>query len=110
MVWRPSFIATLRIPGYGLFLASTIRVQAAFAAEMLTTGWFVLQLTDSPLWVGVAAGVRGVSQLVFSVTGGQLADRASPRRLLLWGQRSNAALYGLLCLFIVLGAIHVWVI
>jgi MFS family permease len=62
----------------------------AFTLELLTQGWLVLQLTNSPFWVGLAAGVRGGTQALFSVLGGPVVDRADRRRMLLTAQLAAA--------------------
>ncbi len=42
-------------------------------------GWLVLQLTDSPFWVGLVAVIQGVGQFAFSVFSGVLIDRLDRR-------------------------------
>jgi MFS family permease len=49
----------------------------------LTQGWLILQLTDSPFWVGLSAGIRGLSLTISGVAGGVIADRVDRRRVLL---------------------------
>ena len=46
-------------------------------------GWLVLTLTDSPLWVGISAGVAGLGLTLFSPIAGVLVDRYNRRYLLL---------------------------
>ena len=46
-------------------------------------GWLVLTLTDSPLWVGISAGVAGLGLTLFSPFAGVLVDRYNRRYLLL---------------------------
>ena len=69
--------------GYRYIAASTFGFVAAWTMDAIVQGWVVLELTDSPFWVGAAAGIRGVSQLLFSIAGGTLADRFDRRRTLL---------------------------
>lgn len=49
-------------------------------------GWLVLQLTNSPWWLGVLGFAQQVPALMFSLLGGVLADRAPRRQLLLTTQ------------------------
>jgi MFS family permease len=51
--------------------------------QNVAQGWLVLQLTGSPLWLGLVGFAQQVPALVFSLLGGVIADRASRRRLLL---------------------------
>jgi MFS family permease len=75
--------AAFEAPGYRHIAASTFLFTGSWTMESIVQGWVVLQLTDSPFWVGAAAGIRGMSSLVFAIAGGTLADRFDRRRLLL---------------------------
>lgn len=43
-------------------------------------GWLVLQITDSPLWVGVSSFLGGLTMVVFSPIGGVVIDRVKKVR------------------------------
>ena len=75
--------AVFEAPGYPLLAASGLAFGATWTIDALVQGWVVLQLTDSPFWVGAAAGIRGTSQLLFSLVGGAIADRRDRRRTLI---------------------------
>jgi MFS family permease len=75
--------AAFEAPGYRYIAASTFAFVASWTMDALVQGWVVLQLTNSPFWVGAAAGIRGMSQLAFSLAGGTAADRRDRRRTLL---------------------------
>jgi len=107
-VLRPGFLTTLGVPGYRWLLLSGVGVSAAFTADALATGWLVLQLTDSPFWLGLVAGTRGVSQLVFSIVGGTIADRMDLRRLLVQNNLINATLAIVVLVLVVTGAVQIW--
>jgi len=79
---RDRFSAPFGIPGFSWLWGSFLFGSVASSLESLTQGWLVLQITNSPLWVGVAAGIRGVTQLIFSIPLGAIGDRADRRRLL----------------------------
>ncbi len=65
------------------FLWANIGLQALGASmEMVAQGWLVLELTDSPFWVGAAAGLRGLGHVGSSVFGGVIADRVDRRKAL----------------------------
>ncbi len=77
----------------GLFGAFAVRdfrwvwAHAAIAAQgmsmdLLAQGWLVLSITDSPFWVGVTSGLRGVGHIGFGAFGGVIADRMSRRNVL----------------------------
>src|SRR6185503_3174903 len=88
--------AAFEAPGYRYIAASTFMFGASWTMDAIVQGWVVLQLTDSPFWVGAAAGIRGTSQLLFAIAGGTLADRFDRRRVLLATYLFLAAVAGTL--------------
>ena len=59
---------------------------------MLTQGWLVLILTNSPFWVGAVAGLQGVGQVGFGLFGGVLVERLDSRKTLLFVQLLSGTL------------------
>ncbi len=64
------------------------RIISSFGAQMqlVALGWHVLQLTDSPLSLGLIGLSRAGPAIAFSLAGGTLADAMDRRRLLLLTQ------------------------
>ncbi len=54
--------------------------------QNVAQGWLVLQLTNSPFWLGLVGFAQQVPALIFSLLGGVIADRTARRRLLLTTQ------------------------
>jgi MFS family permease len=54
--------------------------------QAVAQGWLVLQLTDSPFWLGVDAFMATVPGLFLTLAGGVFADLVDRRRLLLYTQ------------------------
>jgi len=50
--------------------------------RLLAQGWLVLEITDSPFWVGVVAGIQGVGLVGFGAFGGTIVDRFDKRKVL----------------------------
>ena len=76
--------------------------------RMLSQGWLVLELTDSPLWVGLVAGVQGVGLVGFGAFGGTIVDRFDKRNVLAlvhFGSGAAAIAVGVL---FVTGSIELW--
>lgn len=84
------FLLAFEAPGYQWLWLFSLFSAMAFTVEFLSYGWAVLQLTNSAIWIGLAAGVRGASQALFSVLGGPIVDSVDRRRLLLAGQIAAA--------------------
>jgi len=76
--------------------------------DLISQGWLVLILTQSPLWVGLAAGVRGASQCLFSLAGGAFADYLPRRSLLLITQAASAALALALAVLVLAQRVQLW--
>jgi MFS family permease len=100
--------AAFEAPGYRYIAASSFLFGAAWIMEAIVQGWVVLELTDSPFWVGAAAGIRGTSQLVFAVAGGTLADRFDRRRVLLTTYVFLAAVAATLGVLAATGSLSLW--
>jgi MFS family permease len=67
--------ALLRIPGFARFATVASFNTLAFSGEQVVLGWLVLDLTNSPLLVGVALALRVVPMLFVGLPAGVLADR-----------------------------------
>src|SRR5262252_10804366 len=65
----------------GAFLSNTDTWMQAVAQ-----GWLVLQLSNSPFWLGVDAFMSTAPGLVFTLVGGVFADLIDRRKLLIYSQ------------------------
>jgi hypothetical protein len=102
--------ALLRIADFRWLSASIALNSVGMMGEAVALGWLTLQLTNSPLWVGVAMSMRALPLFFVGVPAGALADRAPRHRLLMatgTGQALTAATLGTLALTGVVGFGHV---
>ena len=60
--------------------------------SMLALPWLVLSLTGDSLSLGIAVALMGAPRAVLILLGGTVADRYSPRRVLLLSKYANAAI------------------
>ena len=60
--------------------------------SMLALPWLVLSLTGDSLSLGIAVALMGAPRAVLILLGGTVADRYSPRRVLLASRLANAAI------------------
>ena len=74
----------------------------------MAEGWLVLTITDSPLWVGVMAGVRGAIVVLFSPLAGVVSDRFDRRKLLIATQVVNVLVASTLGYLTFSGLIELW--
>src|SRR5262249_48346739 len=87
----PAETALLRVPGFARFASVAALNTLTFSGEQVVLGWLVLDITNSPLLVGVALALRVVPMLFVGLPAGVLADRGD-RLVLLRGANSMMAL------------------
>ena len=63
------------------FYGQTISVAGSWM-QMVAQGWMVWRLTHSKAWLGVVSGANAIPFVLFSIWGGQIADKY-PRRVIL---------------------------
>lgn len=76
----------LRHTHYRVFWTGNFVSNIGSWMQNVAQGWLVLQLTNSPFWLGLVGFAQQVPALIFSLLGGVIADRASRQRLLLTTQ------------------------
>ncbi len=67
------------------FYGQTISVAGSWM-QMVAQGWMVWRLTHSKAWLGVVSGANAIPFVLFSIWGGQIADKYPRRVILLWTQ------------------------
>jgi MFS family permease len=71
---------------YRLFWTGAFLSNVGTWMQAVAQGWLVLQLTNSPFWLGLDAFMATSPGFVFTLVGGVFADRIDRRRLLLYTQ------------------------
>src|SRR6266404_6414786 len=96
----------LRHRNFLLFWSGAFLSNTGTWMQAVAQGWLVLQLTNSPFWLGVDGFMAMAPGLVLTLAGGVFADLVDRRRLLLYTQIvAGAAALGLATL-ISTGVIH----
>jgi MFS family permease len=96
------------VPGFRRLWLHSLFNWTAWLIASLTQGWLILQLTNSPFWVGLGFALRGASLTVFSLPMGALADRVDRRRILLVTQSLAALSATAVALLALSGAARAW--
>jgi MFS family permease len=78
--------------------------------QTVAQGWLVLQLTNSPFWLGADAFMATAPGLVLTLAGGVFADLIDRRRILLVTQIGAGLTALVLAILIVTGVVQVWMI
>lgn len=79
----PLLDALLRYRAYRLLWTSSVLTQIGQWMLQVATGWAMLQLTDSALWVGMLGFAGGLPFLIVAAPAGALAERFDRRDVLL---------------------------
>ena len=77
---------------------------------IIATPWLVLQLTRDPLMLGTVLALEGIPRAVLMVFGGAIADRLSPRRVMLIANIIRLFLTALMAVVVMRGVVQVWMI
>jgi MFS family permease len=103
----PTF-AALRVRNYRLFFAGQVVSNTGTWMQRIAQDWLVLELTNSPLAVGITTALQFLPMLLFGLWGGLIADRYPKRRLLMITQTAMGALAVMLAVLTLAGAVQVW--
>lgn len=104
----PGRYGALRIPAFRMWFIASIVSNIGSWMQIVAQGWLVLQLTNSPFYLGLVGLVRAVPTIAFSLVGGVLADRFDRRRILLVTQAVAGTSSVVLALLTWAGVVTVW--
>lgn len=76
--------------------------------QMIARGWLVVEMTDSPLILGLVSSAFAIPLLIFSLFGGVIADRLPKKNVLIFSQASIFVLSLVIAILIQIGTIAVW--
>ncbi len=86
--WRSGVLGKFFTPfsdrGFSLLFLTTITASLGDMLMDVSSGWLVLELTDSPLSLGLFWAVRSSPNLLFGMIGGATADKMDRKRLLMF--------------------------
>ncbi len=70
--------------GFSLLFAGQLAETAVTMMMMVALTWLVLEMTDSPLSLGIVWAIRGAPHLIWAMPAGAISDRVDRRKLLIW--------------------------
>lgn len=97
----PRAFGALRHRNFRVFYLGQLLSLTGTWMQTTAQGWLVLELTNSPLRLGIVTAVTSVPTLLFSLWAGDLADRRSKRNIILAAQ--SVALCAALVLAVLTG-------
>src|ERR1051326_6039962 len=83
---RGKMFRALSNPNYRLFWIGAFLSNVGTWMQAVAQGWLVLQLTNSPFWLGLDAFMATSPAVIFTLLGGVFADLIDRRRLLIYTQ------------------------
>ncbi len=101
-------LSALRHRNYRLYWFGQLSSVLAQNMEGVAQGWLVLELTNSPLLLGVTGLAFAAPTIALTLLGGVIADRADRRRIMILSQGASAATFFLLATLILLEWIALW--
>ncbi len=95
-------------PSFRMMWLGTVATNLGQWMQNIALGWYMLVLTDSPLWVGLIGFAAGVPYLLITLPAGALIDRADERRVLMGTQWAAMGTATMLAALILSGAAESW--
>jgi len=101
--WRHSLIA-FQVANFRWLFAGRVTSNMARQMRVFLRAWMVLELTDSPLLMGLVVSSLSWPMLVLPFVGGVMADRFDRKRLLQWTESLLTVLWFVVAFSVLLGA------
>ena len=105
---RVGMFAALRIRNYRLYFSGQVISNTGTWMQRIAQDWLVLELTNSPLAVGITTALQFLPMLLLGLWGGLIADRYPKRVLLLMTQISMGLLAAILAVLTLADVVQVW--
>jgi MFS family permease len=93
-----------------LFWISSLFSNMGTWMQQIAQPWILLNLTNSPFWIGLDSFALNAPSLLFTLWGGVLADVRDRRRTVLFFQGIQFLCVLVLVLLLMLGQLRVWII
>jgi MFS family permease len=101
-------LSALRHRNYRLYWFGQLSSVLAQNMEGVAQGWLVLELTDSPLMLGLTGLAFAAPTIALTLLGGVIADRADRRRIMILSQSMSMLTFFLIATLVVLDLIALW--
>lgn len=101
-------LSALRHRNYRFYWFGQLSSVLAQNMEGVAQSWLVLDLTDSPLLLGLTGLTFAAPTIALTLLGGVIADRADRRRIMIFSQSASALMFFTLATLIVAEWIALW--
>ncbi len=103
-----TFASLRRHRNYRLFFTGQVVSVSGTWMQNIATAWLILELTRSPVMVGVLAVCQFLPFTVFGLFAGVLVDRFDARKTVIWTQATSMVFAATLAAVTVIGAVTAW--
>src|SRR5438128_5928755 len=100
----------LRHRNFLLFWSGAFLSNTGTWMQAVAQGWLVLELSNSPFWLGVDGFMATAPGLVLTLAGGVFADLVDRRKLLIYSQIIAGFSALTLGALVVTHVVHIWMI
>jgi MFS family permease len=101
-------LSALRHRNYRLYWCGQLSSVLAQNMEGVAQSWLVLELTNSPLLLGLTGLTYAAPTIALTLLGGVIADRADRRRIMILSQCASALTFVVLATLIVFEWVALW--
>ena len=104
----PRLFLAFEVVEFRWFWSSILFSSMSMGIRMLAQGWLVLEITDSPFWVGAVAGLQGLGLVGFGAFGGTIVDRFDKRKVLATVHLIGGGMAFLTGALVITGYVELW--
>ncbi|HET8564754.1 MAG TPA: MFS transporter [Candidatus Binatia bacterium] len=101
-------LSALRYRNYRLYWFGHLFSVLAQNMEHVAQSWLVLELTSSPLALGLTGLAHAIPSITLTLLGGVIADRTDRRRIMVAAQAGTALIFFILAALIVTRQVTLW--
>jgi MFS family permease len=101
-------LSALRHRNYRLYWFGQLSSVLAQNMEHVAQAWLVLELTNSPLALGLTGLSHAIPSITLTLVGGAIADRADRRRIMIACQSGTAIMFFTVATLVLTGTIALW--
>ena len=101
-------LSALRHRNYRLYWLGQLSSVLAQNMEGVAQSWLVLELTNSPLLLGLTGLAFAIPTITLTLLGGVIADRADRRRIMIFSQLGSATIFVILATLVIIQWVALW--
>ena len=101
-------MSALRHRNYRLYWFGQLFSVLAQNMEAVAQSWLVLEITNSPLLLGLTGLTFSIPTIALTLLGGAVADRADRKRIMIFSQIGSVVMFLLLALLVITERVALW--